>query len=72
MLLPLASVGCVPEPTFVGKIDTRSFRNISMSCKDTPKTRQQIDEHNSVLDTLKSGKAVVYKNDCDKPKAPTS
>lgn len=42
-----------------------------MSCGDTEETRKQIVAHNSRYDTLKTGKRVVYADDCPK-EAPTS
>jgi hypothetical protein len=56
--------------TVVPVSDIRPFRPITMSCKDTPDTRTQIVRHNSVLDSLKSGKDVVYRDDCPAKKEP--
>lgn len=63
--------------TVVPVTDTRSFTTILSSCKDTVATRQQILRHNSVLDSLRKGKDVVYYDDCEaskpsKPPAKTS
>jgi hypothetical protein len=54
--------------------DTRWAKNWITSCKDTVDTRKQAVAHNSVLDTLRSGKRVVYKDDCPAidPLKPTS
>ena len=70
MMLLLASAGCA-TPTSVPVSDLRSFRPITLSCADTAATRKQIVAHNSVLDTLKRGKKVVYADDCPQAK-PTS
>lgn len=51
--------------------DLRPFKPISSSCADTPETRKEIRAHNSVLDSLKTGKRVVYSDPCPE-KAPTS
>ena len=63
MLLLPASAGCA-TPTVVPTSDIRAFKPITMSCRDTLATRAQIVAHNSVLDSLKSGKRVVYQDDC--------
>ena len=70
MMLLLASAGCA-QNTPVPVSDVRAFKPITMSCRDTVATRAQIVAHNSVLDSLKSGKRVVYSDDCPKEK-PTS
>lgn len=78
LMLPLASLlgGCEAltnaEKTPVS--DLRPWRTISYSCKDTKETRQQIIAHNSVYDTLKRTKKVVYKDTCPeaKPQPKTS
>ena len=67
MPLLAASAGCA-TPTVVPVTDARPFRIIKASCRDTPETRKQVDQHNSVLDTLRSGKRVVYKDDCPEGK----
>ena len=51
--------------------DLRPFKPISSSCEDTDQTRKEIRAHNSVLDTLKTGKPVVYSDPCPTEK-PTS
>jgi hypothetical protein len=71
MMLLLANVGCAQStPALIS--DVRWAKNITLSCKDTPATRVQIIAHNSVLDTLKSGRRVVYKDDCPPVEKPTS
>ena len=70
-----ASAGCGTliggKTEVVPVADTRPFKIIKASCKDTPETRKQVDQHNSVLDTLRSGKRVVYKDDCEEAKPTT-
>jgi len=44
--------------------DLRPWRPITYSCADTAETRRQIVAHNSVLDTLRRGRKVVYRDDC--------
>jgi hypothetical protein len=46
------------------------FKPISSSCKDTPQTRREIAAHNSVLDTLRTGRDVKYGDNCPPGKAP--
>ena len=43
----------------------RLFRPIGYSTHDTCNTQKQIAAHNSVYDTLKSGKPVVYQAPCE-------
>lgn len=65
-LATLLLAGC-STPTAVstkGAID--AFRNISSSQKDTCQTQREVAEHNSRYDTLKNGKEVVYKAECEK------
>lgn len=38
-----------------------------MSCQDTEETRKQIVGHNSVYDTLRKSRRVVYRDDCVTP-----
>lgn len=70
MTLLLGGAGCA-QNTSVLTSDVRAFKPITTSCKDTAATRTQVNAHNSVLDTLKSGKRVVYRDDCPVEK-PTS
>lgn len=66
--------GCAmfqPQEKVVPVSDTRSFKPISWRCEDTPQTRKQIVAHNSVLDSLKRNKRVIYSDDCPEGK-PTS
>lgn len=53
--------------TVVPVSDVRPFRPIVTSCKDTAETRRQVIRHNSVLDSIKAGKDVVYGDDCPAP-----
>jgi len=48
----------------------QSFKVIQSSPKDTCETQKQVAAHNSVYDTLKGGKAVVYTASCES--APTT
>ena len=40
------------------------FKPISSSCQDTRQTRREIAAHNSVLDTLRTGRDVKYGDPC--------
>ena len=64
MPLLLASAGCATQTVAVS--DVRSFKPIGWSCQDTVTTRKEVVAHNSVLASLKSGKKVVYSDDCPK------
>lgn len=70
MMLLLVSAGCA-TPTVAPVTDLRPFKPITLSCADTATTRKQVVAHNSVLDSLKKGKKVVYSDDCADSK-PTS
>lgn len=77
-LIPLALVAAIHAlaacstpisgPTTKGTLD--AFKTLSMSRKDTCQTQQEIADHNSRYDTLKTGKDTVYKAPCvlEKPK----
>lgn len=70
LLLSLAPLlaGCstlTPGVTSAGAAD--AFKPIAASPRDTCETQRQIAEHNSRLDTIKSGKEIVYKAHCDNP-----
>jgi len=41
-----------------------SFKTISYSMRDTCETQMQIAAHNSVYETLSSGKPVIYEAPC--------
>ena len=68
--LILFSAGC-SEVREVPVTDLRPFKPISSSCQDTEQTRKEIRAHNSVLDSLKKGRKVVYSDPCPTEK-PTS
>jgi len=70
MPLLLGNVGCATQTVAVS--DVRSFKPLTWSCKDTETTRKGIAAHNSVLESLKSGKRIVYKDDCPQEAKPTS
>lgn len=61
--------GCA-TPTQPPVVDTslQSFKPIGYSTRDTCPTQKEIAAHNSVYDTLKSGKPTVYQAPCDKAK----
>jgi hypothetical protein len=65
-----ALAGC-SEVREVPVTDLRPFKPISSSCVDTAETRKEIRAHNSVLDSLKTGRKVVYADGCPESK-PTS
>jgi hypothetical protein len=70
MPLLVASAGCATQTVAVS--DVRSFKPLTWSCKDTAQTRAGVVAHNSVLESLKSGKRIVYKDDCPQEAKPTS
>ena len=43
----------------------KAFKPIQAHEKDTCETKRQVAEHNSVYDTLKQGKQVVYTASCE-------
>lgn len=63
----LLVTGCATH-TQVVDTSTRSFKPISYSRNDTCETQQQVAEHNSVYDTLKTGKPVSYVAPCSQNK----
>ena len=70
LLLPVLA-GCATPISVAPDTSLKSFRPITLSCQDTAETRKQIVAHNSVYDTLRKGKRIVYADDCSK-EAPTS
>lgn len=66
----LVSVGAC-TPTYAPVTDLRPFKNITVTCKDAARTRKQVVAHNSVLDSLKRGKKIIYRDGCP-VEAPTS
>lgn len=69
-LLVVMLAGCGTVTSVQTDTSLRSFRPITMSCKDTPETRKQVTAHNSAYDTLKTGKVVAYKDSCPKAEQP--
>jgi hypothetical protein len=65
------SLGACSEVREVPVTDLRPFKPISSSCVDTAETRKEIRAHNSVLESLKTGRKVVYSDPCPTEK-PTS
>lgn len=55
-------------PTPPADVAVQSFRAIGYSVRDTCTTQREIAAHNSVYDTLKTGKAVVYQAPCERGK----
>lgn len=51
--------------------DLRPWKPIKWKCADTEETRKQVIAHNSVYASLKSGKKVVYADDCPQGKPST-
>lgn len=72
MLSALGLAGCSTPISVAPDTSLQSFKPITLSCQDTPETRSQIVAHNSVYDSLKGGKKVVYRDSCAKPEAKTS
>jgi len=68
-MLLLASAGCAGA-TSVPVSDLRPWQPITYSCKDTPATRAQILAHDSVYDTLKSGRKTVNQDKCEEAPKP--
>ena len=66
-MLPALVLGACAIPTPAPDTSVESFRPITTSCRDTLETRKQIVQHNSVYDTLKNGKRVVYADGCPAP-----
>lgn len=66
----MCAIGCAlgltacETPLVVTDTGVRSFKPIQWSCLDTPNTRKQVVEHNSVHATLSTGKRTVYRDDC--------
>ena len=60
----LALAGCSTPMSVTTKGALDSFRPLTYSRHDTCATQQEIAEHNSRYDTLKTGKEVVYKAPC--------
>ncbi len=71
-LIPICALSACAEPEKVPVTNLGPFRPISSSCADTAQTRKEIRQHNSVLDSLKTGKKVVYADKCPAEGKPTS
>ena len=67
LLLGLAGCATPTGATVTPKSSLRAFVPIYWSCKDTRETRRQIIAHNSVYDTLRKGRKVVYADHCEAP-----
>lgn len=69
VILPLAGCSTLTPVSSKGALD--AFKPISSSRADTCQTQREVAEHNSRYDTVKIGKPVVYKAECDmrRPKA---
>lgn len=61
----LAVPGCATHTPQTIDTSVKSFKAIGSSKRDTCETQQAIAEHNSVYDTLKTGKPVAYVAQCD-------
>lgn len=72
LAVSVALTACA-ETRSIPVVDLRPWRPIGSVCADTPETRKEIRAHNSTLDSLKTGRKVVYSDACPKeqPK-PTS
>lgn len=62
-LAPMAG-GCSTLSFVTTEGAVAAFKPIGMSRRDTCETQKQVAEHNSRLETLKSGKETVYKAPC--------
>src|SRR5262245_29655539 len=69
LAIPILPSGCAEKTVTI--VDLRPWKPISFSCEDTSETRKQAVAHNSVYDTLKRKKKVVYSDPCPESK-PTS
>ena len=63
--LCLALAACATPISVSTDSSLQSFKPIQSSPKDTCETQKQVAAHNSVHDTLKSGKQVVYSAQCE-------
>ena len=61
----LALGACATQTVVTPKSSLRAFRPITWTCADTEETRRQIVAHNSVYATLRTGRKVVYADDCE-------
>lgn len=68
-LIALLSSGCAGQTVPVPVSDVRPFKPIPWTCETASgEARRGIVAHNSVYDSLKTGRKVVYADDCPKPK----
>jgi hypothetical protein len=70
MLLSVAALAACATPTPPVDTSLTSFRPIGYSLRDTCQTQREIAAHNSVYDTLKSGRSTVYTAPCEKTRRP--
>lgn len=63
--LCLALAACATPISAPTDSSLQSFKPLSSSKADTCATQREIAAHNSVYDTLKTGKQVVYSASCD-------
>lgn len=68
--LCLALAACATPINVSTDSSLQSFKTIQSSKKDTCETQKQVAAHNSVYDSLKGGKQVVYSAQCES--APTT
>ena len=64
----LALPACTSTPTPPIDTSLQSFKPIGYSKRDTCDTQKQIAAHNSVYDTLSTGRDTVYQAPCDRKK----
>lgn len=63
--LSLALAACATPINVATDSSLQSFKTIQASPKDTCETQRQVAAHNSVYDSLKGGKQVVYVAPCE-------
>lgn len=71
-IVPCIILGACSDTKEILVTDLRPWKPITASCADTAETRKQIRDHNGVLQSLKTGKKVVYADSCPKDSKPTS
>lgn len=60
--------GCSTPTLPPTDVSLSAFKSIGYSTRDTCDTQRQIAAHNSVYDTLKTGKDTVYQAPCERKK----
>lgn len=65
LALSLALAACATPINVATDSSLQSFKTIQASPKDTCETQRQVAAHNSVYDSLKGGKQVVYVAPCE-------